>query len=53
MLRGQPPVWGEGHGRATFEKRLQVFVNPPLIISSELENKSPVDDAEPEIMPGF
>lgn len=40
-------------GRVTFEKRLhQIFVNPSLIISTELENKSPGDDAEPEMMPG-
>lgn len=45
---------GGGEGRATFEKRLrEVFVNPSLIISTELENKSPVNEAEPEIMPGF
>lgn len=37
-----------------FKKRLhQVFVNLSLIISSELENKLPGNDAEPEIMPGF
>lgn len=41
-------------GRAAFEKRLcEEFVNPSLIISTELENKSPANDAEPEIMPGF
>lgn len=31
----------------------QVFVNLSLIISTELENKLPANDAEPEIMPGF
>lgn len=36
------------------EKRLhQVFVNLSLIISSELENKLPANDAEPQIMTGF
>lgn len=37
-----------------FKKKLhQVFVNLSLIISTELENKLPANDAEPEIMPGF
>lgn len=31
----------------------QVFVNPSLIISTQLENKLPGSDAEPEIMPLF
>lgn len=41
-------------GACYFKKRLhQVFVNLSLIISTELENKLPANDAEPEIMPGF
>lgn len=31
----------------------QVFVNPSLIISTQLENKLPGSDAEPEIIPRF
>lgn len=41
-------------GNVQLQKRLhEIFVNLSLIISSELENKLPASDAEPEIMPGF
>lgn len=48
------PVYGEAEAGVAFETRLRsLFVNPSLIISTELENKSPGNDAEPEIMSGF
>lgn len=48
------PVYREVEAGATLETRLlSVFVNPSLIISTEVENKSPGNDAAPEITPGF
>lgn len=46
-------MWGGGGGCNLKKNLHQVFVNLSLIISTELENKLPADDAEPEIMPGF
>lgn len=41
-------------GGGAFETRLcSLFVNPSLIIFTELENKSVGNDAEPEITPEF
>lgn len=47
-------VWWWLWGTCYFKKKLQqVFVNLSLIISTEVENKLPANDAEREIMPGF
>lgn len=46
-------LWEGGGGHAFETRLLSVFVNPSLIISTEVENKSPGNDAEPEITPGF